>query len=255
MRGLARAGLVARGVMYVLIGWIAILIVVGKASQQADRSGALHTVAGTRFGGFLLWLLFAGFTGLALWRLSEAAYGSAGSGGRKATTRLQSLGRALIYGFVAYGTLKYALGAGAPQSTNQQSVDLTASAMKHPGGQVLVVVIGLALVAGGVYLAYQAWRREFLRTLQTGRMRARTRRAVEWLGVVGGIARGIVFATAGVFLVVAAVRAQPQQAKGIDSALRTLATTPLGPLVLVVVAIGLIMFGLFSCCQARWFRG
>jgi hypothetical protein len=254
MRGLARAGLVARGVMYVLIGWIAILIVVQKSSQQADRSGALHTVAGTRFGGILLWLLFAGFTGLALWRLSEAAYGSSGSGGQKATARLQSLGRAVIYGFIAYGTLKYALGAGTPQSTDQQSVDLTASAMKHPGGQVLVVVIGLALVAGGVYIAYQAWRREFLRTLQTGQMRARTRRVVEWLGVAGGIARGVVFATAGVFLVVAAVRSQPQQAKGIDSALRTLAATPLGPLVLVVVAIGLIMFGVFSCCQARWFR-
>jgi hypothetical protein len=254
MRGLARAGLVARGVMYVLIGWIAILVAVENSSQQADRSGALHTVAGTRFGGVLLWLLFAGFTALALWRLSEAAYGSA-DGGRRATARLQSLGRALIYGFVAYGTLKYALGAGAPQSTDQQSVDLTASAMKHPGGQVLVVVIGLALIAGGVYLAYQAWERKFLRTLQTGRMRARTRRVVEWLGRAGGIARGIVFATAGVFLVVAAVRSQPQQAKGIDSALRVLAATPLGPPVLVVVAIGLIMFGVFSCCQARWFRG
>ena len=254
MRGLARAGLLARGAMYILIGWIAILIAAGSSSQQADRSGALHTVAGTRFGGALLWLLFAGFAGLALWRLSEAAYGSPGSGGRKATARLQSLGRALIYGFVAYGTLKYALGAGAPQSTNTQSVDLTASAMRHPGGQVLVVIAGLALIAGGAYLAWQAWRREFLRTLETGRMRARTRRVVEWLGLIGGIARGIVFATAGVFLVIAAVKSQPQQAKGIDSALRTLAATPFGPLVLVVVAIGLIMFGLFSCCQARWFR-
>ena len=62
------------------------------------------------------------------------------------------------------------------------------------------------------------------------------------------------FLTAGVFLIDAAVDAQPQQAKGLDSSLRALAATPLGPWVLVLVAIGLIMFGLFSCCEAKWAR-
>jgi len=254
MRGLARLGLVVRGVMYVIIGWLAVRIAFGDSSQQADRTGALHTVAGTSVGGVLLWLLVAGFIGLALWRLSEALYGSPQAGGRKASTRLKALARAIIYGFVAYGTLKYALGAGAPQSSNQQSVDLTATALKEPGGRALVVILGLALIAMGVYMAWQAWRREFRKQLQTGRMRARTRRVVEWLGVVGGIARGVVFTTAGIFLVVAAAKSQPQQAKGIDSSLRALAATPAGPLLLVLVAIGLIMFGVYSCCQARWFR-
>jgi hypothetical protein len=240
--------------MYILIGWLAVLVASGNSGQQADRSGALRTVAGTPFGKALLWILLAGFIGLALWRLSEAAYGSPSSGGRKASTRIKALGRAIIYGLVAYGTLKYALGAGAPQSTNQQSVDLTASAMSHPGGKVLVVIIGLALIAGGLYLAYEAWKRKFLGNLQTSRMRAQTRRTVEKLGLIGGIARGIVFATAGIFLVVAAVRSQPQQAKGIDSALRVLAHTPLGPWLLAIIAVGLIMFGLYSCCEARWLR-
>ena len=255
MKALARVGLTARGVMYILIGWLALLVAFGNSGQQADRSGALRAVAATRFGTVLLWLLVVGFIGLALWRLSEAAFGSPSRGGQKASARIKALGRAAIYGLIAYGTLKYALGAGAPQSTNQQSVDLTASAMKHPGGQVLVVIVGLALIAGGVYLAYEAWQRKFLGNLRTSRMRARTRRVVERLGVAGGISRGVVFTTAGIFLVVAAVKAQPGQAKGIDSALRVLATTPLGPVVLVVVAIGLIMFGLYSWCEARWLRG
>ena len=82
-------------------------------------------------------------------------------------------------------------------------------------------------------------------------MRARTRRIVEWLGKFGGIARGTVLVTAGIFLVVAAVQAKPQQAKGVDSSLRVLASTPLGPWLLVLVAVGLIMFGVFSCCQAQ----
>ena len=254
MRWLARAGFAARGVMYVIIGWIAVEVAFHRSGQQADRTGALHAVSATPVGGVLLWLLVIGFAGMALWRLSEAAYGSPGSGGRKAGKRLAALARAILYAVISYGVLKYALGTGGPQSSDKQSVDLTATLLKYPGGQVLVVAIGLALAGGGLYLAYQAWREKFRRDLEPGRMRARTRRVVEWLGKFGGVARGAVFVTAGVFLVVAAAEAKPQQAKGIDSSLRVLASTPLGPWLLVLVAIGLIMFGLFSCCQARWQR-
>jgi Domain of Unknown Function (DUF1206) len=103
-------------------------------------------------------------------------------------------------------------------------------------------------------LAYQAWRKEFLNGMQLGQLRARDRRIVTWLGEAGGIARGIVFGAVGVFLVIAAVQARPQQAKGVDSALRALSATPLGPWLLVLVALGLIMFGVFSWCEARWIR-
>jgi hypothetical protein len=254
MRFLARLGLAARGVMYVIIGWIALEVAFGHSGQQADRNGALHAIAATPVGGIALWLLVAGFIGMALWRLSEAVTGSPGQAGRKTSARLAALGRAVIYGLIAYGILKYALGAGGPESSDKQSVDLTAQAMRHPGGKFLVIVIGLALIGGGCYLAYQAWRKEWLNDLALGGLRPQVRRVVKWLGEFGGIARGIVFVTAGIFLVVAAVRARPQQAKGVDSALRVLAATPLGPWLLVLVAIGLIMFGVFSCCEAKWLR-
>lgn len=255
MHALARIGLAARGLLYILIGWLAVQIAVGHSGQQADRSGALRIVAGTRIGSALLWVLVVGFAGLALWRLVEALYGSPVPGGRKAATRAKSLLSAIVYGFVAFGTLKYALGAGAPPSTNQQSVDLTTAAMREPGGRLIVIVLGLALIGGGLYLAYQAWRRKFLANLRTSRMSRRTRRGVETLGLLGGLARAVVFAVAGVFLVVAAAKAQPGQAKGIDSSLRVLAAGPLGPWLLALVAVGLIMFGVYSCCESRWFRG
>jgi hypothetical protein len=254
MRLLARAGLAARGVMYAIIGWIAVQVAFGHSGRQADRTGALHAIAATPAGGVALWLLVVGFIGMALWRLSEAAYGSPGHADRKAGSRMAALGRAVVYGLIAYGVLKLALGAGGPQSSDTQSVDLTATAMRHPGGRFLVILVGLVLIGAGIYLAYQAWRKEFLRDLALGRLRARARRAVEWLGELGGIARGAVFVTAGIFLVAASVRAQPQQAKGVDSSLRALAATPLGPWLLVLVAVGLIMFGIFSCCEARWLR-
>ncbi len=252
MAVLARAGLAARGVMYGLIGIIAVEIALGTSHQQADRSGALRLVAANPFGKLILWLLAIGFAGLTLWRLSEAAFGAAGPDGHKTSTRLICLIKAVIYGTLTYSILKYAVGLGAPSSTNRQSQDLTATALRHSGGQALVAIAGVIVAGVGLYLAYQAYRRRFLRDLRMGSASPTTRKAVTWFGQVGGVARGAVFVTMGIFLVVAAVQAKPGQAKGIDSALRALAHTPLGPWLLGLVAIGLVLFGVYSCCEARW---
>lgn len=252
MTWLAKAGLAARGVMYVLVGIIAIQIAVEGSQQQADRVGAVRLVAKTPLGSLLLWLLVIGFAGMTLWRLSEAIWGSNEAGGRKSGRRLASLARAVFYAAVTYGILKYALGIGQPASTDQQSQDLTATALKHPGGQLIVAIVGIAVAGAGLYVMYRAYKRKFLKHLRMGSASAATRRTVTRLGQIGGIARGIVFGTVGVFLVVAALDANPGQAKGIDSALRALAGTPLGPWLLVVVALGLMTFGLYSWCEARW---
>ena len=252
MKWLARAGFVARGIMYAVIGWIALQIAFRHSGQQADKNGALHTLDSTPVGTFALWVLVIGFFGMALWRLSEASYGAAGPDGRKTKTRLGALARTVLYAVTGYGVLRYAIGAGGPQSSNQQSVDLTATLLHHPGGRVLVVIIGLALIGAGLVTGYQYWTEKFLKNLQTGQMSITTRRIMAWPGRVGGVARGIIFITAGIFLVVASAEAKPQEAKGIDSSLRALAATPIGPWLLVLVATGLIMFGVYSCCEARW---
>jgi Domain of Unknown Function (DUF1206) len=252
MSGLARAGFVARGVMYALIGIIAVEIAFGKAHEQADRSGAVRLVAGTPYGSVILWLMVVGFAGMTLWRLSEAFWGAAGPDGHKASSRLGSLGRAVLYAVITYGILKFALGLGAPASGNKQSQDLTATALRHPGGQVVVAVVGAVIAIVGVALMYKAWQGRFLRRLRMGTASVTARKAVTHLGQIGGIARGAVFVTIGIFLVVAAIDAKPGQAKGIDSALLVFAHTPLGPWLLALVAVGLIMFGAFSCCEARW---
>lgn len=252
MTWLARAGLAARGAMYVLVGIIAIQIAVEGSQQQADRAGAVRLVAQTPLGSVLLWLLIIGFAGMTLWRLSEAAWGSSEPGGHKAGRHLGNLARGVFYGFVTYGILKYALGVGQPSSSDQQSQDLTAAALRHPGGQAVVAIAGIVIAAGGLYLMYKACKRAFLKHLRMGSASPATRKAVTRLGQIGGIARGIVFGTVGVFLVVAAEQANPAQAKGVDSALRALAHTPLGPWLLVIVALGLMTFGVYSWCEARW---
>jgi hypothetical protein len=241
--------------MYGLIGIIAIQIALGDSRQQADRSGALRLVAATPVGEVILWLLVIGFAGLTLWRLSEAALGGPGSDANKPSPRLLCLVKAVIYAALTYSIASYALGLGAPSSTNQQSQDLTATALRHPGGPAVVAIVGVVIVGAGVYLVVEAYRRRFLRDMRFRSASTTTRKAVTRLGQIGGIARGVVFVTVGIFLVVAAVDAQPGQAKGIDSALRALARTPFGPWLLGLVAIGLVLFGVYSCSEARWRRG
>jgi hypothetical protein len=249
---LARAGLTARGVLYVLIGIIAVQIAIEGSRQQADRTGALRLVAKTPFGAVALWLLVIGFACMTLWRLLEAIGGSSEPDGRKASKRLANLARAVLYAVITYGILEYALGIGRPASSDTQSQDLTAAALRHPGGQWIVAIAGVIVVIAGLVTMYRAYKRAFLKDLRLQSASPRTRKLVIRLGQIGGIARGLVFGTVGVFLVIAAKDANPGQAKGIDSALRALAHTALGPVLLVVVALGLVTFGVYSWCEARW---
>ena len=251
---LARAGFGARGVMYVLIGILAIEIAFGSSGHKADQSGAVRVVGNTPLGGLLLWLLVIGFAGMALWRLSEALYGGPGPDGRKASSRLIARFKTVLYGFIAFFIAKYALGLGAPKSSDKQSVDLTSTAMRAPGGRLLVGIVGLVLIGVGAWLAWRAFQRKFLSDLRTGEMSPQTRKVVTFLGRYGGIARGIVFGAAGLFLLIAGFTANAHKAKGIDATLRAFTKTPAGPWLLVLVAIGLIMFGAFSLCEARWRR-
>jgi len=251
-RALARAGLTARGVLYILIGWVAILVALGQSSQHADQQGALKLLAGQPYGLVSLWLLGLGFAGYALWRLSEAAFGVTGDG-NGAGPRLKSLVRAVIYAFFAYLTFTIISGAGGGSQTRKQQ-DLTASVMHHPGGQRLVGIAGLAIVIAGLVLVAEGVRRKFLKYLRLSEMSPRTRRIVERLGMIGTAARGAVFALAGILVIEAAVTYQPSTAGGIDQALLTLRNQPFGEFLLILAALGLIIFGVYGLCEARWRR-
>jgi hypothetical protein len=251
----ARAGFVARGAIYVLIGIIAVQVALGHGGQ-ADRGGALSQIAGKSYGMLVLWLLIAGFAGLALWRFSEAAFGAVGPDGQDTSERLKSLARGVLYSVFFVTTLQLVLGSSnsATANGNSQSQEMTARVMAHSGGRLLVGLIGAVVLVIGVALAREGWTKEFLKKLDLSGAPAGTRSLVEKLGFFGGVARGAVIALVGVFFIIAAVRFSPSKAEGIDGALRAFAQTPVGPLLLIPVALGLIAFGLFSWCEARWRR-
>ncbi|MCM1943396.1 DUF1206 domain-containing protein [Streptomyces sp. G3] len=253
-KGAARAGLTARGVIYLLVGLLALQIAFGTGSRQADRSGALAELADKPFGAVLLWALGAGLVGMALWRLSEALFGVTGKDGHTARKRLPAAARCVFYAFVAYSVLAFAAGAGGGGSSDRQSRDVTARAMEMPAGRWLVGAAGAAIVVAGVVIGVQAARRTFHKKMKLGGLGPRVRRLVDVTGVAGGAARGLVFAGAGAFALRAAVEYEPDRAKGMDDTLRSFADTPLGPWLLVGVAAGLVLFGVFSFTLARWRR-
>jgi len=254
--GAARAGLVARGVIYLLVGALALQIAFGDGKRQADRGGALAELSDKPFGSVLLWALGVGLVGMALWRLSEALFGSVGRDGRTAKKRLLAVVRFVFYGFVAYSVLSFAAGSGGggQRSSDKQSKDVTAKVLEMPAGQWLVALAGAGVAVAGVWIGVRALMRSYQEDFKLGEMSRWTRRLVDVTGVGGGVARGLVFATAGGFAVRAAVDYEPDKAKGLDDTLRSFAGTPLGPSLLACVAAGLVLFGLFSFALARWRR-
>jgi Domain of Unknown Function (DUF1206) len=249
---LARVGLTARGIIYILVGWVAILVSIGQSSHEADQLGALQLLVGKPYGLVSLWLLGIGFVCYALWRLSEAAFGVTGEG-HGAGPRLKSLGRALIYAGFAYLTFQVISGAHSSQAGRQQ--DVTAKVMQHTGGRWAVGIVGLIVVIAGLILIIEGVRRKFMKQLDTGRMSERTRHAVELLGTIGTAARGLVFALAGVGVIDAAITFSPSKSGGIDKALLSLRDQSFyGPFLLGLAAAGLIIFGLYGLCEARWRR-
>ncbi|MDT0444148.1 DUF1206 domain-containing protein [Streptomyces johnsoniae] len=253
MAAAARWGLAARGALYLLIGALALRIAFG-GEEQADRGGALRELAGRPFGGFLIWAVGIGLAGMALWRLSEAVFGAAGPAGHKKRQRALSGARCVFYAVIAFSVLSFAVGEAGSGSSDEQSQDVTADALGLPGGRLLVAGAGLAIAGAGVLIGVRAALRKYHKHLKRSEMPRGARRTVDVLGVSGGVARGAFFAVAGGFAVQAAADYDPDQAKGMDDTLRTFAQTPAGPWLLVAMATGLVLFGLFSFALARWRR-
>ncbi|MGI8878925.1 MAG: DUF1206 domain-containing protein [Jatrophihabitans sp.] len=250
MAGLARFGLAARAFVYLVIGWLAIQIARGHGSHQANQRGALGDIAQHSYGIVLLWILTVGFAAYAIWRLSEAAFGTA-TDGKKAGPRAQSLVRGIVYAALAVSTVSFIAGT-RKQGQSQQQQTLTARVMKHDYGRWAIGLVGLIVVLAGLGMIVAGVRKKFEKQLRTDDLTGPTRTLVLGLGIVGTTARGIAFAIAGALVVAAAVTFNAAKSTGLDGALRTLADRPYGPWLLGILALGLIAFGLFGFAEARW---
>jgi len=247
LEGLARVGLIAYGVVHLLIGWLALQIAWGGTSGgSADSSGALTTVADQPFGKILLWLVAVGMVALALWQASEAIWGYHNrSGGKRVRKQVSSAAKAVLYAALGVSAALVAVGSGS--SSSQPEQEATSGVLAWPGGQVIVVVTGLIIIGVGVAGVVKGVKKSFAEEIDTSSMSPAARSVAARLGQVGYIARGLALGVVGGLLGYAAVTFDAQQAKGLDGAMRTILEQPFGQL-------GFVAFGLFAFLQARYRR-
>ncbi|MCB0168372.1 MAG: DUF1206 domain-containing protein [Anaerolineae bacterium] len=248
MEWLARLGFAAKGVVYALIGVLAVQYAFGQGGEATGTTGALETIAGEPFGQILLVLIALGLVGYAVWQLMRAAMDT-DSEGADATGIVKRIGYACS-GIVHFGlaviAAGMAIGAVAGGSGGDSSVvNWTATLMSQPFGRWLVGLGGVIGIGVGLYRIYKGYSIEFKNELNLSQMSATERQWTIYMGRAGLAAQGIVFAMVGSFFVQAAVQYDPNEARGLGGALQSLAEQPYGPWLLAIVALGLVAHGIY----------
>jgi hypothetical protein len=249
--GLARSGYLARGVIYALIGLLAIRLADGVAGPRPNQQGAMQQIAQQQYGHLLLLFTAIGLGGYALWRLAQALIGQTPEYGKhSALDRIGAAGSFLAY--TTFCLLAIAVLRGTGGNSSAQPRKTTAGVLEWPAGRELVAAAGLLFVGIACYQAYLGLSRKFLSYSKTGQISESVLRSFTIVGVVGLVARAIAFALIGIFVLKAARDYSPRDAVGIDGALARLLQHSYGPAALVVVAAGLIVFGVYSVADARY---
>lgn len=249
-RWLARAGFAARGIVYVIIGILAIKLALGSGGTSASQQGALRTIAKQPFGEVLLILVAIGLGGYALWRLARALLGHGPEGSDSGFDRLAALASGGVYAGLCAIALEILLGS----SGSGDAKETTAGVFGWPAGTWLVGTAGVVLIGVGFYQGYRGISKDFLHDSKTEQMSAGTRRWIKWIGTVGYLARMVVFCLVGIFLINAAIDYNPDKAVGLDGALAKVDHASYGPFLLGLIAAGLIAFGTYSLSDARFRR-
>jgi uncharacterized protein DUF1206 len=249
----ARSGFIARGLIYGIIGILAIKLAVGDGGTTTNQQGALKTIAHQPFGKVLLILVAIGLAGYALWRFVRALLGHGPEGSDSGFDRVAALGSGIVYALLCAVAVEILLGSGSSSGSGSPS-KTAGGVLGWPGGTWLVGIAGAVLIGIGLYQGYRGISKDFLKDSKTEEMSAGVRTWVEWIGSFGHLARMVVFGLVGVFLIKAAVDYNPNKAVGLDGALAKIAHASYGPVLLGIVAAGLIAFGVYSLSDARYRR-
>ena len=246
---LARIGFVASGLIQIMLGFLATQVALHKV-VESDQSGAVAEMAKLPAGQIILWICVVGLFALALWLLIEAALGIGSSSKKRWVRSVVSLCKGAAYAVLAFTALSVADGhpSHADASTRQTSENI----LSLPAGQLALGLVGVVTVGVGAYLIAKGLSRRFERDIDLPKVPAR--HAVVVLGVAGYVAKGAAVVLAGIVFIVAAVKADANDATGLDGALKSLGTLPYGDLILMIVGVGVIASGTYSVVRARLAR-
>ena len=256
---LARVGLVAKGLSYGLVGVLAIKLALGDGGKATSRNGALATLADESFGKIVIAALALGFAAYAIWRFVQAlaededeSEGQAKSAAKKWGKRAGYVGRGAIYAGLTFSAVKLLVGSGGTESQNAKAHKTAETLFDWPFGRWLVGLAGLAILAAGLWNGYRGVTKKFEEKWRTSEMSDSERTWGGRAGMLGHLARGLVFGLIGVFVAKAAWEYDAKEAIGLDGALHKLAAASYGPWLLGLTAAGLVCYGLVSLVEARY---
>ncbi|MCU1606858.1 MAG: conserved rane protein of unknown function [Modestobacter sp.] len=254
---LARVGLVAYGVLHVLIGWLAYRIAwfVHPRTEDADQTGALQTLGSTPGGRVLLWVVGLGLLALALWQAGEllrwwTGLLRPGYRLRAAYVCLKCAAKAVVYGVLGMTALFFAVGA--EYDATQRFRQVTDNALEIPGGSVLVVATGIGVAAVGAYVVVRGLTGGFMKDIDLDAAPDPSEPMIERIGRVGYVGKGIAFTVSGGLLVHAGATRDVSTATGLDGAMNAIGAVPAGQWLLSAVAAGFVAFGVYALARARY---
>lgn len=250
---LGRLGFAAKGVVYLIIGAIAVRAAIGTGGETTGPRGALQEIAERPMGETLLWVVALGLIGYAAWRFVQAARDTEhkGTDAKGLVVRTGYVLSGIVHASLALAAFRIAGGSGERDGGEQ---GMTAQLMQQPFGRWLVVLAGLVVLVVGVNQFRLAYGARFRKHLRTGEMDAEQERWAVRAGRIGYAARGVTFAIVAGFLVIAGLQADPGEAKGLADALQVLERQPFGPWLLAIVGVGLCCYGIFQFVLARYRR-
>jgi hypothetical protein len=248
---LSRAGFVARALVYGIIGLLAFDLAIGHGGKITNQQGAMRTIAHQPFGHLLLILLAVGLGGYATWRLFRAFLGRGPQGADRGLDRVGAFGSGVVYAGLCVLAVEILMSGKSGGGNAKQTAQ---GVFAWPAGRWLVGLAGLVLLGVAVYQFIRGVKKKFLDDSNTSEMPESLRSAFTVLGVVGHLARAVVFGLVGIFLVKAAYDYKANEAIGLDGALAKLYNGAYGSWLLGAVAAGLIAFSAFSLVEAGYRR-
>ncbi len=256
---LTRLGYVARGLIYLTVGVLAVLVANGGFSQVPDYPGAIATLGKTQYGAFLLILIFVGLVGYSLWGFIRAILDPLhkGNDAKGLITRAGYLSSAVTYGFLAIPTWQM-LNSNRNVSTSgtqtSQSQHIASTLLTQPFGKWVVLAVGIIIFGAGIYQIYLAIQRDFEKYYSSFKLNREEKRWLDRAGRFGTAARGVALGLVGIFFIQAALYVNPSKVQGIDGAFQFLARQPGGAWLMLIVALGFVAFGIYSVAEGLLFR-
>ncbi|ABS26108.1 DUF1206 domain-containing protein [Anaeromyxobacter sp. Fw109-5] len=254
---LARAGYVAKGAVYAVIGVLALRLALGEGGRTTDTKGALATVAQAPLGGALVAALALGLVGMALWFEVQAFADPDGERRQGAWAILSRVGQGIAglgYASLALAAVRLAFGEGAGRGGDAAARSWTARVLELPAGRALVFAGAAIVIFLGARQIWNAVGGKFLKHVELTSAGRWVRRWAPRLGAIGFVTQGLVFVLVGLFFGQAAFERDPREATGLDGALETLARQPFGQVLLGLAALGLLAYAAFAVVEGRYRR-